>query len=62
MDQSYSFVGFKVGELIKGNAEAVKIVVSALFALWVPANPALQLVSGAALKLVLDLLHYYTSK
>ena len=60
--QRFSFADWKFGEWIGGNAEALKIVVAALFGLWVPVSPAMQIASGAALKLVLDLIHYWQSK
>ena len=62
VSNNFSFKGWNVTEFLKGNKEAAKLVVAALFGLWVPMDPALKLVSAAASKLVLDLVDFYASK
>jgi len=59
---SFSFAGWDWKLWLKGNKEAAKLVVSALFGLWIPATPELKLVAGTVLKLVLDLIDFYSSK
>lgn len=56
---NFSFHGFNVFRWIKGNKEAVKLVISALFGLWIPVTPELKVLSAACLKLTLDSIDYY---
>ena len=57
----FSFWGFNAFEWLKGNKEAVKLVVSALFGLWIPTTPELKILSAACLKLTLDSIDFFTS-
>lgn len=54
--------GFNLGKLVKGNKEAIKIAISTIVGLWTPADPALKVVVGSALKLTLDLIDFWASK
>jgi len=61
MSKSFSWDGWDWKAWLRGNKEAAKIVISALFGVWVPATPELKLVAGAGLKLVLDLIDFWAS-
>jgi hypothetical protein len=62
ISKGFSLSGWKLGKWLKGNKEAAKIVVSAGFGLWIPADPALKVLAGAVLKLVLDTIDFYASE
>jgi hypothetical protein len=59
---NFSFVGWNWKLWLKGNKEAFKLVLSALFGLWIPVTPELKLLSGAVLKLFLDTVDYWVSE
>jgi len=59
ISKAWSLTGWKIGELIKGNKEAVKIVAAFLLGLLTPANPAVQVLVGGISKALLDTLDFY---
>ena len=59
---NFSFKGWNIPELIKGNKEAIKIAVAFVFGLWVPVDPTLKFVVGGLSKLALDTLDFYVNK
>ena len=61
VSSNFSWAGWDWKKWLGGNKEAAKLVISALFALWVPASPEFKVLSGAILKLVLDSFDYWVS-
>jgi len=59
ISKAWSLTGWKIGELIKGNKEAVKIVAAFLLGLLTPASPAVQVLVGGISKALLDTLDFY---
>ena len=59
--KNFSLQGWQIGKFLKGNKEAAKLVVAALFGLWMPVSPELKLLSGALSKLILDIIDYWAS-
>jgi len=53
-----SLRGWNFREWLRGNKEAAKLVIAALFGFWVPADPAVKGLAAALLKLVLDTIDY----
>jgi hypothetical protein len=62
ISKNFSWKGWDWKKWLSGNKEAAKLFVSALFGLWLPADPALKVVAGSALKLALDSVDYWASK
>ena len=60
--ENFSFKGWDIGKFLKGNKEAAKLVVAALFGLWIPVQPELKLLAGAVSKLILDIIDYWASQ
>lgn len=54
--------GWNFLDWLAGNKESVKLVVSAAFGFWVPADPQIKVLAGALLKLVLDTIDYAVLK
>jgi hypothetical protein len=59
---NFSLKGWNVIDFLKGNKEVAKIVISAIFGLWIPVQPELKLVMGAASKLCLDMIDFWASE
>jgi hypothetical protein len=59
---AWSFKGWNIGALLKGNKEAAKIIVSFLFGLLVPTDPTLKVLLGGLCKALLDTIDFYSSQ
>ena len=59
---NFSLKGWNIPALIKGNKEAIKIVIATILGLWVPVDPTLKFVVGGLGKLALDTLDFYVNK
>jgi hypothetical protein len=53
-----SLKGWQFVEWLRGNKESAKLVVSAIFGFWIPADPQVKVLAAALLKLILDTLDY----
>ena len=62
ISKNFSMKGWNIPALMKGNKEAIKIVVAFVFGLWVPVDPTLKFVVGGLGKLALDSLDFYVNK
>jgi len=58
----FSFAGWDWKKWLKGNKEATKLLVSAIFGFWVPGSPEMKVLAGAVLKLVLDTIDFWVSE
>lgn len=57
--ERFSFKGWRFVEWLKGNKEAVKLVVAAAMGFWVPADPQWKVLAAALTKFVLDSIDYW---
>jgi hypothetical protein len=56
---TFSFKGWQLGKLLKGNKEAAKIALSFLLGLIVPADPVVKVLVGGIGKALMDTLDFY---
>lgn len=57
--KAFSFKGWKLWELLKGNKEVIKVILSFFAGLSIPSSPLTQIIVGASSKLLLDIFDYW---